>query len=85
MISGRNWTIQMLSQLSSHFGAVVRCFLPTMRFITRRSLLANLEVRPELLWLLEGFPCFLNSLKVLDIVALEKPSSSAVLVTAQVI
>ena len=29
----------------------------------------------------EGFPCFLNSVMVLDMVALDKPSSSAVLVT----
>ena len=35
--------------------AVVRCFLSTMCFNARRSLLVNFEVRPILLWLLERF------------------------------
>ena len=67
---GRNWTIGMLIQLSSYLAAVVWCFLPTMRFNERLSLSVSLEVRPELLWLLEVFPCFLNSAMVLDMVAL---------------
>ena len=57
--------------------AVDRCVLPAMRFNARRSLSVSLEVRPELFWLLG----FLNSVLVLDMAALEKPSSSAVLVS----
>ena len=52
-----------------------------MRFNARRSLSVSLEVRPELLRLLEVFPYFENSTLVLDMLALEKPSSSAGLVT----
>ena len=52
-----------------------------MRFNARRSLSVSLEVWPELLWLLEVFLCFLNSVMVLDMASLEKPSNSAVLVT----
>ena len=54
---------------------------PTMRFNARRSLSISLEVRPELIRLLEDFPCFLNSVMVLDMAALENSSSSAILVT----
>ena len=61
--------------------AVVRCFLPTMPFNARRSLSVSLQVVPESLRLLKIFPCFLISVMVLDKVALEKPSSSSVLVT----
>ena len=41
--------------------AVVRCFLPAIRFNARRSQPVSMKVRPELLRLLEGFPCFMNS------------------------
>ena len=62
------------------YNSIVRCFLPTMHFNTSRSVSVSF-VRPELLGFLEGFPRFLNSVIVLDTVALDKPSSSAVLVT----
>ena len=61
--------------------AVVRYFLQTVRLNAHRSLSVSLEIRPELLRFLEGFPCFLNSVMVLDMAALEKPPSSYVVVT----
>ena len=61
--------------------AVIRCFLPKTRSNARRFLSVSLQVRPVLFRFLEIFPCFLNSVIVLEIEALEKPSSSAVLVT----
>ena len=41
----------------------------------------SLEVRPELLRLLEGFSCFFNSDMAVGTVALKKPSNSAVFAT----
>ena len=55
--------------------AIVRCFLSTMRFNARWSLSVSLEAKPELIWLLEFFPGFLNFVMVLDMLALEKRSS----------
>lgn len=52
-----------------------------MRFNDRRSITETLEGLPELLRLVEVFPVFFsNCVMVLDIVALEKPKSFAVLV-----
>ena len=69
---GREWTIEMLTELYSHFGGSSPMLFPARRVDARRSLLVSLEVRPELHWLPEVFPCFFNSVMVIDIVALEK-------------
>ena len=51
----RNWTIQMLIQLSSHFGGSSPMISSHNAFNERRSLSVSLKVRPKLLWLIVGF------------------------------
>ena len=75
---GRNWTIQMLIQLGSHFGGGSLMF--SSHNALNASLSVSLKVWPIFLRMLEVFSCFLNSVTILDMVALEKPISSAVLV-----
>ena len=75
---GRDWTIQMLIQLRSQFGGSSPMLSSHNTFSARRSLSVSLDVRPELLRLLEAFPCFLITFMVLDMVDLEISSSSAV-------
>ena len=78
---GRDWTVQMLMQPSSHFGGSNPMLSSHNGCDAGRSLTISLEVRAELLLFLEVFQCFTNSVVVLAMVALEKPSSSTVLVT----
>ena len=57
-----SWYPALLSSNSAvTLAEVVRCFPLMLRFIVRRPLSASLDVRPELLRLLEGFLLFLNS------------------------
>ena len=71
------WLISLVTLAS-----VVQCFLLTMRFNASRPLSVSLEVRPELCRLIaRGFPCFLNSVMVLAMEVLVKPSTSTLLVT----
>ena len=81
------WTILIETRLfrcwynsAVTLAAVVRYFFPAMRLNARRSLSVSLKVCSKLLQLLEVFPCYLNSVMVLHMVAIEKLSSSAVLV-----
>ena len=78
---GRNLTIQTLFNPAVTLVAVVRSYFLQMRFNARRSLSVSLEVQPELRRLLNVSLGFSNSVMVLDMVALEKPSRSTVLVT----
>ena len=75
---GRTWIIQILIQLSRNFGGSSQVLY---FHNARRYLSVSLEDRPELLQLLEVFPFFLTSVMIFDMVAIEKTSSSAALVT----
>ena len=69
----------MLIQLDSHFvGSTM--LSSTIRINIRRSLSVSSGDWPKLLRLPDCFLCFLNSVMVLAMAALETPSSSAVLV-----
>ena len=65
---GRNWTIEMLIRLISHFGGSSSMLSSHNAFQCTRSLSVSLDVRQELLRLLEVLPYFLNSVIVIDIV-----------------
>ena len=66
---------QMLIQLSSQFSGSSAMLSSHNAFNARQSLSVSLEVCPELLRVLKVFMCFLNSVLVLDMEALEKTSN----------